>query len=425
MKSVLFVGLLIACTFAQWPNNITQHSGYITVNGTYENGVHLFYWMFESQNSPKSDPLVIWLTGGPGCSSEIALFYENGPYSINDDLSLKINPYSWNTFANLLYVDQPVGTGFSYADHVEDYVVDETQIANDMYTFLLEFFQMYPQYAELDFYITGESYAGHYIPAIAYRIVTGNQNDTKFQIKLKGVAIGNGWVDPLIQYGAYADYMYDNGMIGEITWGAMQPLYETCKLLIESGVWELAMTDCNLIIAAIRLAAGNFNVYDIRANCTYFPLCYDFSNADKFLAQSWVQKALGISPNSDWSECNYEVHTLLLGDWVSNLDVHIPYLLEQPGFQVLVYSGMDDFVCNWFGGQRWTNALPWSGQSEFQNATVTDWNVGGQLAGKYQTYEGFTFLAVANAGHMVPMNQPANALAMLKSFLNGGIPKSK
>jgi len=56
----------------------------------------MFYFFFESRDSPKDDPVVIWLTGGPGCGSELALFYENGPFHIADDLSLVWNQYGWD-----------------------------------------------------------------------------------------------------------------------------------------------------------------------------------------------------------------------------------------------------------------------------------------------------------------------------------------
>lgn len=89
--------------------NETYSSGFLPVKDIGS----IFYWWFESRDKPSEDPLVLWLTGGPGCSSEIALFTENGPFTIKDDLSLKINPHSWNNNANLLYIDQPLGTGFS------------------------------------------------------------------------------------------------------------------------------------------------------------------------------------------------------------------------------------------------------------------------------------------------------------------------
>jgi len=152
------------------PEGVTQHYGYLLANETY--GAYLFYWLFESQGNPQTDPLVLWLTGGPGCSSELALFFENGPYTVNPDLSLTPNPYSWNTNANLLYVDQPAGTGFSYAKNTSGYVINEAQVAADFYVFLQNFMKKFPQYASLPFFITGESYGGHYVPAISAYIVS-------------------------------------------------------------------------------------------------------------------------------------------------------------------------------------------------------------------------------------------------------------
>jgi cathepsin A (carboxypeptidase C) len=129
----------------------------------------IFYWMFESRAEPAKDPLVVWLTGGPGCSSELALFIENGPFKINKaDKTLKSHPFSWNNNANLLFLDQPLGTGFSKGKQLD---TTEEQIAADFYTFMTEFLQTFPQFKGRDFFITGESYAGHYIPAISSHIV--------------------------------------------------------------------------------------------------------------------------------------------------------------------------------------------------------------------------------------------------------------
>jgi len=102
---------------------------------------------------------------------------------------------------------------------------------------------------------------------------------------------------------------------------------------------------------------------------------------------------------------------------MTNLEVVIPALLEN-NYQVLVYSGMLDFICNWVGGEDWTTAMPWSGQNDFSNTNYTVWSVNGNSAGEVRSYENLTFLKIYNAGHMVPMDQPVNSLDMLKRFLN-------
>jgi len=405
------------------PDNVTQHSGYITINGTYENGTHLFFWMFESRSSPKTDPLVIWLTGGPGCSSLMALFYENGPYTINQDLSLNINPYSWNSFANIIFIDQPVGTGFSYADSFFDYNINEEQISKDMFIFIQEFFTLFPHYADLPLYITGESYAGHYIPAISYRILQGNQRkEGPFNINLKGLAIGNGWVNPKAQYPAYAEFAYHNQLISEVEYIADVAASKVCEALIDSGKWMEALYECQLYTTSVLLEMGITlgyypNPYNYKEKCAEKPLCYDFSLLDAYLAQPNVKEALGVEGRA-WTECDTIVHLLLLGDWIKNLDVHVPNLLEN-GYSVLVYSGMLDYICNWMGGDAWTTELPWNGQQQFNQMNFTDWHVGNEIAGYAKSFQNLTFLKVINAGHMVPMDQPINALAMLKNFLSG------
>jgi len=415
---------------AYGPDNVTQHSGYITINGTFENGAHLFFWMFESRSNPASDPLVIWLTGGPGCSSELALFSENGPYFINKDLSLSINPYSWNTFANIIFIDQPVGTGFSYADSVLDYVVDEKQVAQDLYVFMQNFYLQYPKYNKLDFFIIGESYAGHYVPAFGYRVLQGNRNkDGPFKINMKGLGIGNGWVDPYRQYPAYAEYAKSNGLINEAEYVAFEAAAITCQGLIDianevPGVWIAALEECQLmavgVLAAMSATLGYVaNPYDWKIPCQYPPLCYNFDDLTKFLAQASVKKALGVAGH-DWSACSMTVHTAMLGDWISNLDIHIPNVLAS-GTRVLVYSGMLDYICNYMGGAAWTDSLKWNGQQGFNAKNVTNWNVDGKLAGFLKSYQGFSFLEVLNAGHMVPMDQPKAALAMLRQFLRGAL----
>jgi len=179
------------------------------------NGDDMFYWLFKSRSQPSTDPVVLWLTGGPGCASEVALFYENGPYTIEPDLDLKNNPYSWNAVSNLLFVDQPVGTGFSKCASIFDFDTNEDQIAATMKLFIDGFLEKNPEYKGRDFYITGESYAGHYIPALAYHFVKEIPPGS-LGMNFKGIAIGNGWVDPYIQYPQYAEFAYENNLIDDM-----------------------------------------------------------------------------------------------------------------------------------------------------------------------------------------------------------------
>lgn len=377
------------------------------------NGDDMFYWLFRSRDSPDSDPLVIWLTGGPGCSSELALFYENGPYTINDDLSLSRNEHSWNTNANLLYVDQPVGTGFSHAKDPTHYARNEKMVAENFYRFLLKFFATFPELKGRALYITGESYAGHYIPAIADFIVRNPDED----MNLAGVAIGNGWVDPYDQYPAYADFARENNLISNLHYYVLKGAMKACRLLIKSGLWPIAFYECQLASTTVlgNPLAPNFNVYDIRKKCENPLLCYDFNNMDKFINREDVKAELGVSKRS-WSNCNMVVHTFMLGDWVTNMQSNVVNLLNNK-VRVLVYSGDKDWVCNWRGGEAWTNSLQWEYKQDFNQKAFDKWNINDETVGEFKNISNLTFLRVYNAGHMVPMDQPKVALSMLNQFL--------
>jgi len=289
-----------------------------------------------------------------------------------------------------------------------------------MFVFLQNFFQMYPQYAKLDMYILGESYAGHYIPAISRRIQNGNKRHEGININLKGLAIGNGWVDPYLQYPAYNDFAFQNNLINNIEYVGNKVAIKACQNLIANGNWVEAVAACNLIsegiLDEIGITLGYYpNVYNYKIPCANPPLCYDFSVLDTFLAQPYVLKALGVSLDSEWTECNPIVYALMLDDWVLNLDTVIPALLND--YRILVYSGDYDYICNWVGGLSWTSNLVWNGQKLFNSANFTNWNVGGNVAGSSKNALNLTFLKVSAAGHMVPMDQPKNALDMLKRFL--------
>lgn len=250
--------------------NETHYPGFVKLNDKSD----IFYWLFESRHNPSTAPLVIWLTGGPGCSSELALFTENGPYWIQDDLNLTRNEHSWNNNSNLLFVDQPVGTGFSKSA-LKDYTYTEKQIAGDFYLFLENFLTQFPQFIERPIFITGESYAGHYIPAIAAFILK-QKNPS---INLKGLGIGNGWVDPYYQYPQYAEFTYENNLISRFTYLGLQLAYKACQASILTKIWILSTYLCQIPeIAIIGFPLlPRFNVYDIRKKCTNPPLCYDLS----------------------------------------------------------------------------------------------------------------------------------------------------
>ncbi|KAL4462597.1 hypothetical protein ABPG74_000427 [Tetrahymena malaccensis] len=390
--------------------NETYSTGLVQISNTSD----IFYFHFESRANPAKDPLVFWLSGGPGCSSELGLFLENGPFTVNDNQTLSSNPYSWNEQANLVFIDQPVGTGFSNAD-TKDLVTNETALGQNFYTFIKGFLDQNPQYIRRPLFITGESYAGKYIPVIAVELL--KRKDP--QINLQGLAIGNGQVDPKTMYPAYGEYALKNNLISSFKYRTqVNPTLKECSELIQQNApLQKTSQTCNLGFGYITGfgATPKFNVYDIRKQCLG-SLCYNMTNLDNFLARDDVKSALGVS-GRNWEECSSRVHQALQNDIFVGYSSYVAQILES-GIKVLIYSGDQDFICNYIGGLTWVTQMQWTKQSEFQSAQFEDYIVNGKSAGQIKSAGILQFLRVYQAGHQVPMDQPEVALAILNQFIS-------
>lgn len=406
--------------------NVGQIAGYFKLGTQNKN---YFFWFFESRNKSDSDPVVLWMTGGPGCSSEVALFAENGPCKVNPDGNgTVLNPYSWNEKASVIFIDQPAGTGFSYGDHDHN----EESVSTDMYLFLTEFMKKYSKFASLPFYVFGESYAGHYVPATGHRIWRGNKenahNPNVPHLNLQGVSVGNGLTDPEVQYAYYPQMAFNSSTaparVNSLTYHLMRAAVNPCTRRIHNcnehhGASSClsAYSFCNQALLAPYMMSG-YNQYDMRIKCQVPGLCYDFSNVGKYLGREDVLNYLGVK-GIQWKSCAYDVTRGMLGDWMRNYQTKFIDLLAS-NIRVLIYAGDVDFICNYLGNEAWVKALKWPGKEAFNSAPQKEWTVNGKKAGKCRTHGGLTFLQVYQAGHMVPMDQPEAALNMLDGFIHPG-----
>jgi len=415
--------------------SVKQHSGYFTFG---KDKKQYFFWMFESRNDPANDPTVMWLSGGPGCSSMTGLLFENGPCQVTaDGKSTTLNPYSWTTKANVMWIDQPPGTGFSKGK----WDFGEDGVAEDMYQFLQVFFKAKPEYNK-KFFVTGESYAGHYIPAVTHRIFTGNSElqEGDIKIDLKGMGIGNGLTDPSEQYKWYPEYMCTGGghappaINSSVECAALHAAVVPCEAAlvacnskvpaVSQAGCAAAMEVCALSFQIPYMATGR-NPYDMRIKCEKPPLCYDMDNDVTFLNDPAVQKQLGV--DMKFKSCNLVVNKAFTLDFMKNYHMLIPPMLAA-GIDVLIYAGDQDFICNWLGNEKWTLKLPWAHTKEFNAAAKVPFVVhgkevgamDGKEVGELRSVANFHFLRVYQAGHMVPMNQPEAALGMLNKLISGG-----
>jgi cathepsin A (carboxypeptidase C) len=401
-------------------DTVKQYSGYLDVK---DEDKHFFYWFFESRNDPETDPVVLWLNGGPGCSSLTGLFFELGPSSIGKDIKPIYNPYAWNSNASVIFLDQPVNTGYSYSSQT---VSDTVTAGKDVYAFLSLFFQQFPEYSDLDFHISGESYAGHYIPVFADEILS--HDDRNFE--LTSLLIGNGLTDPLSQYDMYEPMACGGGgypaVLSEDECQGMLDAQPRCNSLIEAcynseSVWTCvpASIYCNNVMMGPYQKTG-LNVYDIRTPCGESALCYDdLQFVVDYLNKPEVKKALGAQVDT-YTECNFDTNRnfLFAGDWMKPYYHSVVNVLES-GIPVLIYAGDKDFICNWLGNEAWTKNLEWSGAGKFKKADTLPWSLNGEEVGEVTNAGDFTFLRIYDAGHMAPYNQPEASLDMLNRWIGG------
>lgn len=283
-----------------WPTNVAlpskQYSGYLDIE---DNTIHLHYWFVESELNPATAPTTIWFNGGPGCSSLDGFFYEQGPFELIEStesyavhgVALKTREYRWNRIANMVFIEQPVGVGFSYGDstvNINDNNDDNTALRNVQA--VEAFFTKFPEYKGNEFYISGESYAGIYVPTLAEAILNATDHGTYTGATLTGIAVGNGCTGSETGICGYYDSDTCDGYYYETQFLANQAFFPPdLKVNISTFCdWskcnntvtvEQALSDeCIAAVDAGAELLGWINVYNIYGECTVQTTCTEAGN---------------------------------------------------------------------------------------------------------------------------------------------------
>lgn len=419
-----------------------QYAGQLKVSDC---GNYIFFWFFESQYSP-DDPVVLWLNGGPGASSLFGLFQENGPLMLNkaedDGLEVKARPTSWNNNAHYLVIDQPAGTGLSFsADPDSCAPGNEIESTEQLYLALQKFFGLYPAYADNDFYIFGESFGGHYIPRITNFIMDANHGyqtsgvyqpgDTK--LNLKGIGIGDGWVDPETQTSNIASFAYEHGLVTSAQQKELQTLTDQCELqlhkydkatingtqLIPAKVGHL----CDQVSNRLTEMTG-LNIYNIST-----VKHYSSELLRKYLNLDSVRKALNVSESTPlWVGVDSVVAGKFETGEMNSMVKLISKVITDSSIRVLIYEGALDGCCGPGGANNWLRKMQsnyWPQGALFINAPFRPWYVNGTRSGQFRTYPTGSSISHAQlvetvlygAGHFVPTDQPGHAFSLFNGFI--------
>jgi vitellogenic carboxypeptidase-like protein len=396
-----------------------SYAGYCNANNS--NGNSLFYWFFESQLPCNNEtPIIIWLNGGPGASSLAGLFLENGPLKIKDDLTIIPNENSWNKRSHMLFWDQPVGTGFS-TNGPENYVKTEEEMAYEFVNALEGFYCKHPEYMSCPLYITGESYAGKYIPYIATEIHLRNNSN----INLKGIAIGDGWMEPLIQTKDQIDYSYYLGLIDTNQRKEVLNKYNLFLDCINTGDMSNAFTAGNKVSDMLVNCGGGVNIYDARtwSDASLTPL-------KTYLSSPLLKKAIHVPECVNWAfaDASGPVSDALINDLTApcvNLFDNLVSLTDNednPLYKVLFYTGNFDISCGFAGTETIVRNINWYGKKEWCNLQRLVWYKQinpevKQTQGCIKSLYNLTQIEIPMSGHQVPLYQPEVSLNMIYNWI--------
>ncbi|XP_073143759.1 serine carboxypeptidase-like 50 [Henckelia pumila] len=414
LKLLLLLLICSASALALFPKeSLPTKSGYLTVNS--KTGSAIFYTFYEAQNASLSlsesqtVPILIWLQGGPGCSSMLANFFELGPWLLHQDLSLYSNPNSWNTIFGLLFLDNPIGTGFSIAASPQEIPRNQYDVAKHLFTAIQTFIALDKSFQTRPIYLTGESYAGKYLPALGSYIIKMN-NAHLPRLNLRGVSIGNGLTDPEIQVQNHAVVSYNLGLINEKQMIFLKKLQSEAVGFVKIGEWNEAANARTKVLNTLTNMTGLATLYDFR-RLTPYPNRV----VVKFLNNADVKKALGVKESMVFELCSAAVADALHDDVMKSVKPMFEFLIKNT--RVLLYQGQCDLRDGVVSTSDWVKTIKWEEMGKFLDVERKIWRVDGNLAGYVQKWKNLSNVVVLNAGHLVPTDQPLNSQVMIQDWL--------
>jgi len=425
--------------------------------------MYMHYWFVESERDPTNDPVVVWYNGGPGASSLFGLLVELGPLLLNEDSydaqfnisgipSLLRNDYSWTKVANVLVTDNPPPVGFSFCDPIGPSgdgtscgPWNDSLVATVNHQFLVNWFKEFPEFSKNDFYLTGESYAGIYVPIIARSIVQDPQG-----INLKGFAVGDGCIGTEVLCGPNdgpwwsIEFFHGHGQVSEQLYNT---ILSSCP---ESDLKNNTLSDqCNNLVDQMNTALGGYYDYNLYEDCPTdayqlgkprtrwglhaplrkrstksgslggaendYPCAGDAYNI--WVNRSDVRAALNVPLNSYFFDGDNGVGFTYI-QTEPNLLPFYQYCIQNTSLRVLIYNGDTDPSLNSFVTQeKYFTYLASVGIKQTQ--AWRPWTLDGQRMGGYVTeFQGdFDYLTIRGSGHMVPEYKPPMALEFLTRWL--------
>lgn len=434
LSHILLLQLLLLCCLFALPSYADISSG--TSDGAEEwgytdvrPGAHMFWWLYynEKDSTPSNLPLVLWLQGGPGASGAgYGNFHEVGPLTVD----LKPRSSTWLNVAHLLFVDNPVGTGFSYVVNATLLTRNNKQATTDLVTFLGKFFDSHKALHKSPFFVVAESYGGKFASelgvALKEKIDAGS-----LSINFRGVALGDTWISPIDFLYAWPPLLQSFSLVDEAAARNLLSYADSAESEMKVGNFLNATYIWGDMEEAVLRVTDNVDFYNMLKHDNSESLSLNAQGLSRLAARRLavtqsadlaqvmngpIREKLGIIPsNISWSESSGVVFNALGEDFMKDTINEVDELLAA-GVNVTIYSGQLDLICCTTGTEAWVQKLKWSGLSEFLSAKRTPLYCEGdrQTQAFVKRHKNLSFYWIMNAGHMVPTDNPCMALKILQ-----------
>ncbi|CAG9578653.1 unnamed protein product [Danaus chrysippus] len=409
-----------------------QDFGYVTVR----EGAHMFYWMYYTTANVANHterPLIVWLEGGPGVSTTGSINFETlGPL----DENLQERNYTWVKHFNVIFVDNPVGTGFSYVDDPIYLTTTNDQIALDLVELMKGFYRSNPEFEEVPLYIYGQSYGGKMAIDMGVRMREAEIAGT-IRSNLRGIAMGNAWISPVDSTLTWGPLLLAAGLVDEAGYEQIQKTAREAERLFNEGSYLNSTDQWSMTYRAVYQATTNVDFYNILTKTSmsqtfvndieklmlpdsFYGTSTRSRNTLNTLMNTRVKEALRIPANVTWRWRSFSVSDALEEDFMKPVTESVEKLLDETDIIITKYNGNLDLICSTTGQILWVDRLRWHGAEGYKNATRHPIWVNNQLEGYYKSYGNFRFFWINKAGHSVPRDNPAGSSAFLRDMTSFG-----
>jgi serine carboxypeptidase 1 len=421
---------------------------------TPRSGAHMFYWLYGCSAPDKNCPLVIWLQGGPGAgSSGYGNFAETGPL----DTNLQPRNTTWVQSAHMLYVDNPVGSGFSYVDNAALLTTNLTQIANDFVVFMRQILNTFPDLQTTPTYIFSESYGGKMAVGIAAAMLAAIDQSTLPLHAFKGIALGDSWISGLDYVQAWGPWLRQLSVMDAYQLSSqVQPSVQQCAQAVAQGQWADATNAWGDVEDDVEATTDGVSFYNVlqhntddelarrralrqgsgfsAAAAALLPAGVSAEAARKLFARhvgprlygqdldtlmnGAIRQQLGIvPPNVTWGGQSDAVFAAQSVDFMRDVVGQVDALLADGRLSITVYNGQLDLICCTSGTEAWMERLTWGGMQSFQQAAKTplySWPGTTETGGFVKRYKQLAMYYIMDAGHMLPGDNGDMALKMMR-----------